>query len=243
MADILDFESEIKRLIEAEQKICRLVDEVYIDERGLASPIYDGVIVPALYLKAPKRILWILKEPWDGVNSSGGEWSLSKCLAEKPVSELSQSTFHPIIYITYGIFKNVAEYNKMPRVKDMDNPEDLLRSIAFINVKKLPGVTRGAYSPTIMSWYGKGREIIKRQLEAYQPDIVFGCSPHFPSIMEGLIPELKKAIKTSGSADYASSGSRIYVHVHHPGQTQNGRAKYVDDALAAVLSAQSDQPR
>jgi hypothetical protein len=61
--------------------------------------------------------------------------------------------------------------------------------------------------------------------------------------MEGLIPELKKAIKTSGSADYASSGSRIYVHVHHPGQTQNGRAKYVDDALAAVLSAQSDQPR
>ena len=233
-------ESTVDWLIHEEEEIRRLVDKVYVDERGLASPIYDGVIDPVQYFKSPKRILWILKEPWDGENSSGGDWSLSKALAEKPVSEISQSTFHPIIYITYGIFKKEPDYDEMPWVDQMDSPEDFLRSIAFINAKKLPGVTRGAYSPTILQWYQKGREIIERQIKAYNPEIVFGCSPHFPEIMENIFGEHNVPVKSIGSADYAFFEGRIYVHVYHPGQTQIDRQKYVNDALAAVVLAERE---
>src|ERR1700677_3890117 len=105
----------VANLEQAEVEIKRLIKEVYVDERGKADPIFDGVVKINRYVLCPTRMLWILKEPWDGPDSSGGGWSLvSNSLAIWPVSDLSQSTFHPIIYITNGILKEVWDYNAMP---------------------------------------------------------------------------------------------------------------------------------
>ena len=121
----------------------------------------------------------------------------------------------------------------------MEDPENVIRSIAIVNAKKLPGVTRGAYAPTIMYWYGRGADIIRRQIEACDPHIVFGCSPHFPAIIDSF--GMADQIQTFESANYAWSESRLFVHVYHPGQTQITREKYVDDALGAVSHAMSDK--
>lgn len=219
----------------AEARIRNRIDEIYCDSRGLAEPIYDGVVDAALYCATSPRIMWILKEPWDNADSSGGGWSLTAdVLANKRVSELSHSTFHPIIYIAYGLLHGLQSFDALPWVRDMENPEGVLRRLAFINAKKLPGVTRGAYGPLIMEWYNRGRGVIHDQIDSYAPDIVFACSPHMPEILSDRVVGWRDQIVSVGSASSIHHKGLTYVHVYHPGQTQISRAKYVDDALAAV---------
>jgi len=226
----------------AESRIRERIDEVYVDPSGKAAPIYDGVIDAKRYCGSDPRIMWILKEPWDDVDSSGGGWSLcSDLLAQKPVSSLSQSTFHPIIYIAYGLFHGVRSYDMMPWVRDMNDAEDILRRLAYINAKKLPGVTRGAYAPTIMEWYSRGRDVLHDQIAAYSPDIVFGCSPHMPAILDDLAAGWQERKQTAGSSDCVWQDDVLFVHVYHPGQTSISRARYVDDALSAVALAMQDE--
>ena len=219
----------------AEARIRSRIDEIYCDPRGLAEPIYDGVVDAALYCGTSPRVMWILKEPWDDVDSSGGGWSLTTdFLAKKRISEISHSTFHPIIYITYGLLNGLHSYDALPWIHDMENPEEILHRLAFINAKKLPGVTRGAYGPLIMEWYCRGREVIHDQIDSYAPDIIFGCAPHMPAILDDRIEGWRDRIRSLNSADSIHHEGRTYVHIYHPGQTQISRAKYVDDALEAV---------
>ena len=219
-----------------------LVESIYVDPTGRSEPIIDGVINIDLYCSSPLRILWILKEPWDEENSTGGGWSLcSDVLAVKPVAALSQATFHPIIYIAYGLFHGPMSFADMPWIRDMENPEDVIRRLAFINAKKLPGVTRGAYAPLILDWYSRGKQIILAQIKAYCPDIVFGCAPHFPAILDDLDCDWRNRARSMGSADYVWQEDTLFVHVYHPGQTQITREKYVDDALNAVWQAMREK--
>jgi hypothetical protein len=229
-------------LMESEAHIRKLVESTYIDPSGRAEPIFDGVINVDLYCSSPLRVMWILKEPWDEENSSGGGWSLcSDALAVKPVAALGQATFHPIIYIAYGLFHGPMTFADMPWVRDMENPEDVMRRLAFINAKKLPGVTWGAYSPLILEWYSRGKQIILGQIKAYDPDIVFGCAPHFPAILDDLDSGWRSRVRSVGSADYVWQKDTLFVHVYHPGQTQTTRETYVDDALNAVWQAMREK--
>jgi hypothetical protein len=228
-------------LAEAESRIHALVKSTYVDPTGRAEAILDGVINFDRYCAASCRVMWILKEPLDGENSSGGGWNLAGVLDEKPVSELGQATFHPIIYIAYGLFNDLTSFDAMPWMRYMEDPEGVLRRLAFVNVKKLPGVTRGAYGPTIMAWYSKGRNIIMEQLKAYRPDIVFGCAPHFPVILDNIIGGWRNRVRSVGSAEYVWHEKTLFVHVYHPGQTQITRDEYVDDALNAVAQARREK--
>lgn len=224
-------------LAKSEAELSRMVKSVYVDPSGRAEPIFDGVVSIDRWCAAPLRIMWILKEPWDEENSSGGGWSLTgDVLNAQPVSALGHATFHPIIYIAYGLF-NDLNYADMPWVRDMKDPESFVRSLAFINVKKLPGVSRGASGPLILEWYSRGRQIVLRQIEAYCPHIVFACAPHFSAILDDLDRAWRNRVRSVGSADHVWVGETIFVRVWHPGQTQVSREKYVDDALGAVRQA------
>lgn len=225
-------------LIESEARIRKLIESTYVDPTGRAEPIFDGVVNVDLYCSSPFRVMWILKEPWDEENSTGGGWSLcSDILAVKPVASLGHATFHPIIYIAYGLFHGPMSFADMPWIKEMENPEDVIRRLAFINAKKLPGVTWGAYGPLILEWYSRGKQIILGQIEAYCPDVVFGCAPHFPAILDDLDCDWRSRVRSVGSADYVWQKETLFVHVYHPGQTQITREKYVNDALNAVWQA------
>jgi len=225
----------------ADARIRQLVDSIYVDKSGRAEAIYDGVIDVDQYCKSPCRILWVLKEPWDEPNSSGGGWSLADALREKPVSAHSPPTFHPIIYIAYGLFNKVTAWSDIPDVSAMKNPESILHQIAFINAKKLPGVTRGAYAPSIMEWFSKGKEIVMEQIATYAPEIVFGCSPHFPAILDALQSGWRSEARSVGSAVHVWHQNTLFVHVYHPGQTQISWESYVEDALNAVSQARQQK--
>ncbi len=88
-----------------------------------------------------------------------------------------------------------------------------------------------------MKWYSRGREVIREQIAAYSPNIVFGCSPHMPAILDDLAGDWQQRSQVVGSAAFVWRRDSLFVHVYHPGQTKIGRAQYVDDALSAVTLA------
>jgi hypothetical protein len=221
----------------AEQdRIDALAAETYLDPTGQAEIIWDGVVDPETYLAAPLRIMWFLKEPYCDGNNGGGGWSLiHDHIRAKPPTQLGHHTFHPIIYLTHALLTGQHDWEKIPCVADMpEQAKKAMHSIAFINAKKLPGVTCGVPGDVVRYWFNKGREVIDRQIKAFNPQIIFGCQPHIGQIFQeaGLSPG--HGITTVGTADYALVDGRLYVHVYHPGARVDKRT-YFEDALRAAV--------
>lgn len=224
-----------EELVTHEQMIREMVGRHYEDATGKAKPIYDGVVDPASYLAAPVRVLWILKEPWDGPDSSGGGWSLTHdLLNNKPAVMAKSPTFQPIIYVTFGILNRVWRRTDMPYIRQRPDLALVLRSIAFLNVKKLPGLTR-ANNKEVFDAYLKHRTIILTQIRCYQPQIIIGCQPHMPQIMADLGAP-KEKIVAHKSTHVAKLNDCVMFSVYHPSQTKIKREQYVNDILESVAN-------
>lgn len=228
----------------AEQdRIDDLAAETYLDPTGQAEIIWDGVVDPEAYLAAPVRIMWFLKEPYcDGKNGGGG-WSLiHDHIRAKPPTQLGHHTFHPIIYLTHALLTGEHDYRAIPYVREMpEAAKQALLSIAFINAKKLPGVTYGVHGDVIMHWFTKGRAVLDRQIQAFNPHLIFGCAPHFFAIFKERGLRYGEEIGTSGTADWAWIDGRLYIHVPHPGVRSN-KHEYFNDALDCVLAGLAAHP-
>jgi hypothetical protein len=223
-----------KQIIQRESSIGLAVSLSYTDPTGKADPIYDGIPNPEFYVAAPAKILWILKEPWDEADRSGGGWGLTRdCLDSRPHEMAKGPTFQPIIYVTYGLF-NRLNWDRMSYIRDQPDVALVLRSIAFINVKKLPGLTR-ANNGEVLAAHLASREVILQQIRAYEPDYIFGCRPHMAVIMQdlGVPPD---QIVTRNSVRYARAGNRLLLDICHPAQTTISRERYVNDIPEAVAS-------
>ena len=225
----------IDQLIKQEREIHDSVTRLCVDPTGKADPIYDGVADPASYLAAPARILWILKEPWDGDDRSGGGWSLTQDLLNQRPAEMAKGrTFQPITYVTYGIFNRVWSRKDMPLIRSKPEMAFLLRSIAFINVKKLPGLKR-SNNGEILQAYRASRDIILQQISAYQPDYILGCRPHMSAIVEDLGATTAE-ITIQNSVRHAKIGNCLLFNVYHPAQHTISRDRYINDILEVVAS-------
>ena len=210
------------------------INREYVDPSGKSKPIRDGIVCPEEYLAAKSRILWVLKEPWDEEDRSGGGWSLTKdILFAKHAGQRANRTFAPITYLTHGIYSG-EKWDDMPDIPDKPEMLRELLKIGFINVRKLPGLKQSSYSE-IWSAYVKWGDIVHRQIEAYQPDLVFGCKPHLPSIAKhfGVAEE---DWKNNGHVRYATKGGRSYFSVWHPAHRRK-RQRWVDEILEAVKVA------
>ena len=225
----------LDQIIENEQTIREAITRSYVDPTGKALPVYDGVVDATLYSTAPSRILWILKEPWDQPDCSGGGWSITQDLLNQQSAKMAKGhTFQPIIYVTYGIFNRVWSRHDMPSISAAPEMALLLRSIAFINAKKLPGLKR-SNDRQILDSYHVSREVILQQINSYKPDYVFGCRPHMSASIADLGVGFTD-IRTHGKARYARIGSSLYFDVFHPAQSRISRARYIDDILHVVAA-------
>jgi hypothetical protein len=225
-------------LAREQERINALAAETYVDPANLGEVITDGVIDPETYLSAPLRIMWFLKEPYcDGQNGGGGWCLVRDHFRAKPAASLGHHTFHPIIYLTHALLTGEHNWEKIPWVRDMSEEEAkaAIHSIAFINAKKLPGVTSGTDSGLVTHWFNLGREVIDAQIRAYAPQVIFGCQPHIPQIFAEAGLSYDNGINSAGSADYAWIDGRLYVHVYHPGNRRVKKRTYFEDALRAVV--------
>jgi len=232
----------VEQLTNEEEAIRECVSRSYVDPSGAALPVYDGVVNPSVYLAAPTRILWILKEPWDEDDRSGGGWSLTEdLLNQRPFEMAKGPTFRSIIYVAYGILNRIRHYAEMPRISTAKDMALLLRSIAFINAKKLPGLKR-SNNDEILDAYRASREIILKQIQTYDPNYILGCRPHISVIMQDLGGRPEDIAVHNKVRYFQFSDNCLLLDVFHPAQTTIGREQYVDDILDVVALAGPEVP-
>jgi hypothetical protein len=143
--------------------------EILLNEWENAFPSYhqkfvrDGIICETQYQKAKIKILFIVKEPNDPLQSS---WDLTKVLNEYFSGNFSIR----LSEWAYGILHD------FPPLISLTDPKVLhiaLKSVAIINLKKIGG---GSISnmDEIVSHAIQNKSFLVRQIKLIDPDIIIG---------------------------------------------------------------------
>ena len=224
---------QIEELKRKSDKIDDLIKKRIVDETdGKKTVILDGIVNIEEYCKVKYKILWIMKEAND---TDGGGWDMREFMGDKKELcnyNLWRKTYEPIIYSAYSILNGFPKWNDIPDTAEKPEMIDVLRNIAFINLKKIPGSSVSDHN-TIGEAYKKDKDIIKLQIDAYNPDIII-CGNTFTFLSPDLdIPEYKM-INSGDSATYYIKNDRIYISAYHPNQRMHGQEQYCNDIINAV---------
>lgn len=218
---------------------CQAIEEEiwksYTDDTQDSEPIIDGIVNTEKYLKSEIKILWILKEAYDDVKDGlpcGGGWHYCKDFLAPTgfYTRIKQShpTWHPIIYVNYGILNNFIEYEKMDYIRDDLSMADIVQNVAIINIKKLPGLTRSYDYTKLYESYIAHKKVLLKQIDTYNPDVIIGGST-LQLFFDDL--SIRDKIIKKGSLYYASLNSKLFISAYHPAQTTITRDIYVNDII------------
>lgn len=210
-------------------EIDALVKSKMTNEAEDIYPVCDGIVKEKEYSQSKFKILWILKEPHD---KEGGDWDMKKFIGDK--KELMsypnwKRTFNPIIYVTFSILNNFMVYDDMYNIPDKPEMIDILRNIAFINLKKIPGETVSQHH-VIKEAYEKYKDIILQQIETYNPEIII-CGGTMSFIAKDLGVDGK--LIDQDSIKYFSTSDKIYIDALHPNQ-RGCQEDYCNDIINAA---------
>lgn len=203
-------------------------------------PILDGIVDISKYSNAKIKILWILKEPYDDKDNSGlpygGGWSITNLVAKNPKKMVSSGqVFKRIAYVSYGILKN-CEWKKMDYIEQNPEIAEALKSIAYINVGKMPNFTTTSDS-RLKKIYRTWKDILFEQISAYSPDvIIFGNTFNVfaADIFSDDIPQHKVIRRSSGDfVGIYHLNKKILLDVYHPSAIVSDD-DYVESILESV---------
>jgi hypothetical protein len=215
-------------------------------------PIIDGIIDLKKYLNAKYRILWILKEPYDEFNEEGkpigGGWSFSEAFEKDITNQTISKTFHPIIYVSYCILNQIPSFGNhlLPYISEDHKITEILRSIAYINIQKLPQY-KTSDDAIIHKEYKKHKRIILDQIELINPDVIIlgvGGESSVPLVEEFFLdiakdnvikeePNIYEALLPKPNwIKYLISNNKIYLHTYHPSRRGGlSMEQYCDDII------------
>ncbi|PKH50720.1 hypothetical protein CXF68_08455 [Tenacibaculum sp. Bg11-29] len=181
--------------------------------------VYDGIVDTEEYYSNSPKILWILKE----VNCPGdSNWDMRDALANniknkngKGIKSGWANTFNPIVYATYGILNNIS-WENMESVYSDQSIIDVLRKVAYINVKKEPGGSSSNPSE-IKSYYNKNKAASHEQIKLINPDIIiFGNTLNFfDEDFFDLFEKLEKK-ENDSSLEVYEGEKHILLNTYHP---------------------------
>lgn len=201
--------------------------------------IDDGVMKPSVYFSKDIRLAWMLKEPYDGENGTGGGWSYFGMFPENKDLYLEQfhkghkSTWHPMIYVTNSINNNFIRWEQMNYIRDQHDMCDVVRHTAFINSQKLPskGVTNTDFSDLWQS-IALHSPLLKEQINLLDPNVfIFGSTAN---LYEKILDLDLKQLKRNGSCLYLTKENKLNISAYHPSQRSVVRSKYVNDIVEVV---------
>jgi hypothetical protein len=180
----------------------------------------DGIINAEFYKNSALKILWILKE----VNHDGdiSDWDMTEILqdikTDKGMEKGWEKTFGPIVYTTYGILKNKM-WDEIPYYSDKPEIIDILKEIAYINVKKTSGNSTTHFS-TLESAYKENKTLLFGQINKINPSIIIYGGTYY--LFENDIEEnvKNKNIK--------------HIDAYHPAQRQITHEKYFNQIVEEV---------
>jgi len=231
--ELQDRVDEINKLIE---------EKIKSKDNPNIFPITDGIIDINKYYNAKYKILWILKEPYDGFDDdgmpSGGDWDLCDVIRKKQtIYDFigGRRTFKPMIYTSWSILNDFCLWDYMDNVEDNPTMLEAFKSIAYINIKKLPGYTSSS-SSVIKNAYQLYKDILLKQIDYYNPDIVIGGSTldYFFNDLGFKGEEMQK----HESVYYIVKDNKIFIKAYHPSQrsstTEVTQEKYCDDIITTI---------
>lgn len=172
------------------------------------------------YYKSEPRILWLLKEPY------GSEKIHLRNIVESVLTSGDFSLmWQNIIHTSYGIIKGKL-LNEMPKIQEC---QGVLKQIAIIDIKKTSGGTT-TNDAALKKYYDNPEnhafELIKKQLDLYQPDVVIGGNTlKYEFLKKDL--ELKDLVE--GSQRCYIKDNRLYISAYHPANWTT--PNYVDDIV------------
>jgi hypothetical protein len=232
----------IQELIDLDNEIDQLIKEEIISDNPDLTSICDGIINYDEYFSAKYKILWILKEPYDEIdengNLSGGGWHLRDVIiSRKTIEEYEngRNTFKPMIYATWGIFNDFCLWDIMHDVENDPTMLKVLKSIAYINVKKIPG-RKTSNNSEISNAYRLYNRILLKQIWSYNPDIIIGGYT-LKLFLNDLGLKREEMVK-NGSLDYIIKDNKVFIDAYHPaqrtGNTGVSQEQYCDDIINTV---------
>jgi hypothetical protein len=170
-------------------------------------PVIDGIIDVERYWSSKYKILWILKEAnYGGKNSNEGE---NLCCFYRDIEKDS-----PKIQ-THLTIKRVM--NATHRILSNLEPLEAFKSIACINIKKIPGSKKSSESE-IKKAYDQNRVLLFEQIEVYNPDIIIcgNALQYFKEYFEPVLNLSKKKSIGMGERHYFCTKERLYINAYHP---------------------------
>lgn len=213
---------ERNKFIKRDMEVVKLINKTVTSEYKDIYPVTDGVIEADKYLNAPFKILWILKEPYDYFDEEGkpkgGGWHMREAIIpKKQLSDFKsgRKTFEPMIYTTWSILNNFLKWNEMADIEKAPQMINAIKSISFINVKKIPGFKASSIS-VISENYNKYKELLLTQIEYLNPDIIIGGST-LHLFLKDLGVDTKTVNKKKEIYYYIHNG-KLLIDAYHPAQ-------------------------
>lgn len=169
--------------------------------------VRDGMINPDEYIKAPLRILYLLKE----VNG-GADWDLRSFVREGG----RKQTWDNIARWTKGI-RAVPDEIPWEQLENITEEERraILQQICAVNIKKTSG-TYTADKKRITEAAGRDAEYLKKQINLYEPDIIICCGTEWNYWHEIMKTEPDWKETSRGIWYFIENTSRIVVSYVHP---------------------------
>lgn len=218
----------------------QLMEEIAMrmnDDENERYIICDGVHSPELYFAQPMRLAWMLKEPYDYEDGTGGGWSLLKMFDYEDqyakFSEGHRTTWHPIIYVTYALKNGFLKYADMDYIRDDHSMIEVLKSTAFINAQKLPSknVTSTHFNDLCES-LEKYHDLLIRQIRLVDPNVLIFANTF--NVYRNYLGLEEITPIPHGTINYIFHEGKLHIDAYHPAQRTVKGFRYTDDIVSVV---------
>ena len=142
------------------------------------NPIYDGVVDWEEYLKAPLKLCWVLKEPYDDTdengNPAGGGWTMFKDFAhEKRLDETvnANPALRNVAYASWALLSGVSQYVDIPWISDRPDVAESLLRVCYLNTGKMPAGTTTS-DERLRKVHDEWRNLVLDQIRLAAPDLL-----------------------------------------------------------------------
>ena len=208
----------------------------------------DGVANPVAYLsnKDYPRIAWIGKEPYDFYEESRiphrGGWPLTEGFRTNKT--WSTRTWQRVIYVMSSLQEKCL-YKDLGYIHDYPEMGDVMQSIAWINLSKMPGETTSTNRRYVADYQKYWRPMVMRQLKLYEPEVIVFCNtltdcfydifPEGAQLFDKVTYVNKNGIEKH-LIDIYKKNNQFLLDVYHPGRPMSRKMEelYVDKLVKTI---------
>ena len=168
-------------------------------------PVIDGVIDIEAYIKAPYKILWILKEANFGKSTES--WDMLGFYRTTTEAKIKESpTTKRVLLASHRILSD------LPAI-------EAFRSVAYINIKKIAGYEK-SIDGEIQNAYNAQKSLLLKQVETYNPDVII-CGNTLHYFEHDLDFRQGESISLGmEQRHYFCLKNKLYINAYHPANWQ-----------------------